>query len=231
MVGKNVLITSGGCIEKWDKVRGHTNLAKGTIGKIIAEELLAKGANVTYLHGYFTAKPLVKDNQNLHLESFEGILELQDKMKNIILNQKIDVVIMAAAGSDWIVDKMVNQEGEILSQDGKISSDNPPIIHLKKAPKVLKQIKKWDQDVLLVGFKLESNLDKNSLIERAKIRMKTSNANYMIANSSDSLYSTKATHYIINKNHDITECSSKVETAKILVQSIVQAFAKEESAN
>ena len=56
MKGKKVLITSGGCLEKWDQVRGHTNMAKGTIGRIIAE-LLAKGAHVIYLHGYFAEKP------------------------------------------------------------------------------------------------------------------------------------------------------------------------------
>ena len=43
MQEKKVLITSGGCLEKWDQVRGHTNLAKGTIGRIIAEELMTKG--------------------------------------------------------------------------------------------------------------------------------------------------------------------------------------------
>lgn len=43
MKGKKVLITSGGCLEKWDQVRGHTNMAKGTIGRIIAEELISKG--------------------------------------------------------------------------------------------------------------------------------------------------------------------------------------------
>ena len=32
-------------------------MAKGTIGRIIAEELLAKGAHVIYLHGYFAEKP------------------------------------------------------------------------------------------------------------------------------------------------------------------------------
>lgn len=42
MKGKKVLITSGGCLEKWDQVRGHTNMAKGTIGRIIAEELISK---------------------------------------------------------------------------------------------------------------------------------------------------------------------------------------------
>lgn len=86
----------------------------------------------------FSAKPEVGKQQNLQLKSFEGIQDLQEKMKEIVIQQKIDVVIMAAAGSDWIVDYMVDQNGAVLSSAGKISSDTPPIIHLKKAPKVLR---------------------------------------------------------------------------------------------
>lgn len=224
MKGKNVLITSGGCLEKWDSVRGHTNLAKGTIGKLIAEEALDQGANVIYLHGYFSIKPEVGNQQNLQLQSFEGIQDLQEKMKEIIIQQKIDVVVMAAAGSDWIVDYMVDQNGDVLSSDGKISSDNPPIIHLKKAPKVLRQIKSWNPDLLLVGFKLESNLDKEALVERAEIRMGESAADYMIANSSDSLYTNDATHYIIDKEKNIIECKSKKETSEVIVQAIKTAI-------
>ena len=40
--GEKGINTSGGCLEKWDQVRGHTNMAKGTIGRIIAEELISK---------------------------------------------------------------------------------------------------------------------------------------------------------------------------------------------
>ena len=87
MKGKKVLITSGGCLEKWDQVRGHTNMAKGTIGRIIAEELISKGAHVIYLHGYFAEKPNDINNQ-LELHPFEGIIDLRDKMKSIITHEK-----------------------------------------------------------------------------------------------------------------------------------------------
>ncbi len=55
--------------------------------------------------------------------------------------------------------------------NGKISSDIAPIIHFQKAPKVLKQIKEWDPETVLVGFKLESDVNKEELFERAKNRM------------------------------------------------------------
>ncbi|MGM0896508.1 MAG: phosphopantothenoylcysteine decarboxylase [Bacillota bacterium] len=214
MIGKTILITSGGCLEKWDKVRGHTNLATGSMGKLIAEEFLNQGADVIYLHGYFSAKPVAKEGQNLQLESFEGILDLEAQMKKIICLEKIDSVIMAAAGSDWIIDYLTDQNGEIISQDGKISSDNPPIIHLKKAPKILKQIKSWDASLLLVGFKLESDLDKVALVKRAEIRMRDSDADYMVANSSDSLYTQEAVHYIFDKEMKMNEYANKSAAAK-----------------
>lgn len=215
-----ILITSGGCLEKWDSVRRHTNLAKGTIGKLMAEKALDMGANVIYLHGYFSAKPEVGNLQNLSLQSFEGIEDLQEKIRTIILNQSVDVVIMAAAGSDWIVDYMSDKNGQTISSSGKISSDNPPVLHLKKAPKVLRQIKSWNSKLILVGFKLESGLDKESLIERAEMRMKESVADYMIANSSDSLYTNNTTHYILDRDKNITECQDKKKTSEEILKKI-----------
>ncbi|MDM5155267.1 phosphopantothenoylcysteine decarboxylase [Bacillus sp. DX1.1] len=219
MKGKKILITSGGCLEKWDQVRGHTNLAKGTIGRILAEEAMAKGAHVIYLHGYFAEKPSTYGTQ-LELHPFEGIIDLQDKMKSIITHEKIDAVIMAAAGSDWIVDKISDQDGNVLDKNGKISSDIAPIIHFQKAPKVLKQIKEWDPEIVLVGFKLESDISEEELIHRAKERMGSAKADIMIANSSHSLYSHAAIHHVIGRDGEVQLCEGKDETAKVIVSGL-----------
>ncbi|KFN02669.1 hypothetical protein D0U04_14065 [Bacillus clarus] len=216
MKEKKILITSGGCLEKWDQVRGHTNLAKGTIGRILAEELIAKGAHVIYLHGYFAEKPVDTNNQ-LEFHPFEGIVDLQDKLKSIITHEKIDAVIMAAAGSDWIVDKICDQEGNVLDMNGKISSDIAPIIHFQKAPKVLKQIKQWDPETILVGFKLESDISEQELIQRAGGRMEQAKANVMVANSPHSLYSRGAVHHVIGEDGDVKLCNGKDETAREIV--------------
>ncbi|KYG34712.1 hypothetical protein AZF08_10030 [Bacillus gaemokensis] len=216
MKGKKILITSGGCLEKWDQVRGHTNLAKGTIGRILAEEAMSKGAHVIYLHGYFAEKPNAT-NAQLELHPFEGIIDLQDKMKSIITHEKIDAVIMAAAGSDWIVDKICDQEGNTLDMNGKISSDIAPIIHFQKAPKVLKQIKQWDLETILVGFKLESDINDAELIQRARKRMGQAKANLMVANSPHSLYSRAAIHHVIGEDGNVQLCKGKDETAKEIV--------------
>ncbi|MEH7464005.1 phosphopantothenoylcysteine decarboxylase [Bacillus thuringiensis] len=226
MKGKKVLITSGGCLEKWDEVRGHTNLSTGRMGKLLAEEALKTGASVIYLHGYFAEKPEGTHNLSSHL--FEGIIDLQDKMKQIITSEKIDVVIMAAAGSDWIVDKIVDQEGNVMDQLGKLSSEMPPVIHFKKAPKVLLQIKQWDPAVVLVGFKLESAISQQELIARAQIRMEGAQADFIVANASNALYTSETNHYILSKDSEVQVCLDKENTARSLISKLAMIDSEKE---
>jgi len=213
--GKRILITSGGTIEKWDSVRGHTNLAKGIMGCYLAEEALRKEAEVIYLHGYFSKLP--DNHKKMTLYQFEGIYDLGKKIKKLVQSEHIDVVIMAAAGSDWVIDKVLDHNGNPISEVGKMSSDEPPIIHFKKAPKLLSEIKKWNPNLLLIGFKLEHTDDINYLIERANLRMNTSNADFMVANKSGSLYGEDQVHYIVSNTRRYQSYSSKSETAKGLI--------------
>lgn len=213
--GKKILITSGGTLEKWDLVRGHTNLSKGTMGCYLAESALSLGAEVLYLHGYFAKLPV--HSNDMRTIMFEGIEDLGEKIKSIVQSEQIDFVIMAAAGSDWVIDKVYDQSGNLLEEKGKMPSDEPPIIHFKKAPKILGQIKKWAPNTTLIGFKLEATDDIDYLISRAKLRMETSQAQYMVANSSNSLYGADEPHFIVERNGNIVRVEGKEQTANKLM--------------
>nr|WP_054550812.1 phosphopantothenoylcysteine decarboxylase [Lysinibacillus sphaericus] len=213
--GKTVLITSGGTLEKWDRVRGHTNLSKGTMGCYLAEAALAADANVVYMHGYFAQLP---ENQNdMTLIQFEGIEDLGQKVRHAVQQQHVDIVIMAAAGSDWVIDKVYDQSGNLMEETGKMPSDEPPIIHFKKAPKVLGQIKGWQPNVTLVGFKLEATNDEEFLLARARLRMETANAQFMVANSSQSLYGGDEPHWIVPADGQPLKVMGKQKTAEALM--------------
>lgn len=214
--GKTVVITSGGTFEKWDNVRGHTNLSKGAMGCYLAEAALEKGANVIYMHGYFAQLPEHKDD--MQLVRFEGIEDLSEQLKTIVETKKIDYCIMAVAGSDWLVDKVFDQSGNELTEKGKMPSDEPPIIHFKKAPKILAQIKTWAPETTLIGFKLEATEDEAYLIDRATLRMESAQADYMVANSSKSLYGAMEPHYIISKSGDIVKVDGKQAAAIALIE-------------
>lgn len=214
MQGKTVLITSGGTLEKWDNVRGHTNLSKGVMGCYLAEEALKQGANIIYMHGYFAKLPV--NAAQMSLVGFEGIEDLGAKVKYAVQQQGVDIVIMAAAGSDWLVDKVFDQSGNEMTEQGKMPSDEPPIIHFKKAPKILAQIKTWQPAVTLVGFKLEATTEVAELVARATKRMQSSQASFMVANSSKSLYGEHEPHWIIDAAGEVVKASGKEEAAVAL---------------
>jgi len=129
----------------------------------------------------------------------------------------VDIVIMAAAGSDWVIDKVYDQSGNLMEEAGKMPSDEPPIIHFKKAPKVLGQIKEWQPNVMLVGFKLEATSDEEFLLARARLRMESANAQFMVANSSQSLYGGDEPHWIVPADGQPIKVIGKEKTAEALM--------------
>jgi phosphopantothenoylcysteine decarboxylase/phosphopantothenate--cysteine ligase len=96
------------------------------------------------------------------------------------LKKKFDVVIMAAAASDYTPESV---------SKSKIKSDKKFLtIRLKKVPKIIEQVKKLQKDTLLVGFKAESNITKSALIKSAQKKMKDVDADIMIANDIGNKY-------------------------------------------
>ena len=81
---------------------------------------------------------------------------------------------MAAAISDYIPKNPSKK---------KIKSSNTDIsISLKKAPKIIDQIKKIQKNILLVGFKAETNVTKAQLIKSGKKKLEESSSDIIIAN-------------------------------------------------
>lgn len=167
--GKKILITAGPTIEKIDPVRVLTNQSSGKTGTLLADELNSAGAKVTLIYGPGTAKPSV-GIKVIHIHSVTEMLE-QVKLQ---LKKKFDIIILAAAASDYIPKNY---------QSKKIKSNKKSlVINLKKAPKIIDQIKKMQKDVFLVGFKAESDISKTKLIAVAKKKLQESNADLIIAN-------------------------------------------------
>jgi len=172
---KKVLITVGPTLEYIDPVRVITNLSSGKTGVLLASELISAGAKVTIVYGPGNEKP-PKGAKIINVKTSK---EMFDATKNE-LKKKFDVVIMAAAASDYTPENV---------SKSKIKSDKKSlIIRLKKAPKIIDLVRKFQKDALLVGFKAESNISKSALIKSAQKRLKDVDANIMIANDIGSKY-------------------------------------------
>ncbi len=167
--GKKVLITAGPTIEYIDPVRVITNQSTGKTGVLLASELVSAGAKVTLIYGPGKELP----PKGVKLIRVETSQEMFDAVKKE-MKQKFDIVILAAAVSDYIPEK---------SSSVKIKSDqNKIILKLKRASKIIDQIKRIQKNVFLVGFKAETNLSKEKMISESGRKLKESNANLIVAN-------------------------------------------------
>jgi phosphopantothenoylcysteine decarboxylase/phosphopantothenate--cysteine ligase len=104
-------------------------------------------------------------------------VKTSDEMRGALrreLKQKFDIVILAAAASDYTPEKPSRT---------KLNSDLLRIsLKLKRVPKMINDVKKIQNDVFLVGFKAETNISKRNLIEKAKEKMIQSDCDLVIAN-------------------------------------------------
>ncbi|BDQ29999.1 MAG: bifunctional phosphopantothenoylcysteine decarboxylase/phosphopantothenate--cysteine ligase CoaBC [Nitrosopumilus sp.] len=172
---KKILITAGPTLEYIDPVRVITNISSGKTGVLLASELISAGAKVTIVYGPGNQKPS-KGAKVINVTTSKEMFDITKKE----LKKKFDVVIMAAAASDYTPESV---------SKSKIKSDKKCLtIRLKKVPKIIEQVKKLQKDTLLVGFKAESNITKSALIKSAQKKMKDVNADIMIANDIGSKY-------------------------------------------
>ena len=166
---KKVLIVAGPTVEHIDPVRVITNQSSGKTGVSLASELISAGAKVTLIYGPGKERPPAGAKIINVLSSGEMHAAIKSQ-----LEKKFHIVIMAAAVADYI--PITINKKKIKSSKEKIS------ISMKKAPKIIDQIKKYQRDVFLVGFKAETNQNKTQLIKSARKKLRESSADMIIAN-------------------------------------------------
>ena len=192
---KKILMTAGPTIEYIDPVRAITNLSSGKTGTLLASELISAGAKVTLIYGPGNQIP----SKGIKVINVTTSKEMFDVTKKE-LKKKYDIVIMTAAVSDYTPEN---------PSKSKIKSNKKSlVIRLKKSPKIIDYVKKYQKDVLLVGFKAETDLTKNALIKSAQKKMKESGADIIVANDIGKKYQKNP-----NYNHVLIVDSKKTTSS------------------
>lgn len=188
---KKILMTAGPTIEYIDPVRVITNLSSGKTGVLLASELISAGARVTMIYGPGDEKP----PKRARVINVKTNKEMHDITIKELKNRKWDIVIMAAAASDYTPENPSRT---------KIKSDKESMtIRLKKTPIIINQVKKLQKTALLVGFKAETNLTKKVLIKSAQKKMQECNADIIVANDIGVKYQKNPNNnevFIVNPN-------------------------------
>ena len=219
-----LLITSGGTSEKIDQVRSITNHSTGKLGALIAESFLTQGDQVTLVTTQNAVKPAA--HPNLTIQIIENVQDLLETMQSLVKTH--DVLIHSMAVSDYTPIYMAGFDQITASQDlteflnktnvqGKISSqDDYQVLFLKQTPKIISQVKKWNPNIRLIGFKLLVDVSKEELLTVARASLIKNKAEIIVAND---LYdiSNNQHHAFLVKQDSVIEANTKEEIAQQLV--------------
>ncbi len=163
--GKCILITGGATAEAIDPIRIVTNRASGKTGIELALEAFRRGADVTLVHRGCIG--------------IQGICEFsvesaQDMTDTVIeeLGKGYDLLISTAAVSDFTIKPSKN----------KIKSDKDITLTLKPAPKLIKEARSKYPELKIIGFKAETGVTEDELIESARRSMESSRLSLVVAN-------------------------------------------------
>lgn len=167
IIGKKVLINLGGTYEPIDPIRGISNKSSGKMGLALAREAYIRGADLTLI----AAKCDVEIPTIFNTIHVETSSQMNDTIKSMIGD--FDVFIATAAISDFEPIEM---------RPHKISSSLNISLEFKPVEKIIRQIKDLNEDVFLVGFKAQYDIDEDELIDCALKQIDVAGSNLVVAN-------------------------------------------------
>lgn len=222
-----IIITSGGTSEVIDQVRAITNHATGTLGKIIAEQALERGHEVTLM----TTKQAVKPTFHPHLTIVEitNVESLKETLEPLVKTHQ--VLIHSMAVSDYTpvymtgLDEVRETEDvtsllEKKNTETKISSKaDYQVLFLKKTPKVISHVKQWNPGIQLIGFKLLVDVPKEELFAVARDSIQRNKADYILANDLVDITTDKHLGYLVSQTEAIP-AETKQDIAQLILNTV-----------
>ncbi|MDR2944378.1 MAG: bifunctional phosphopantothenoylcysteine decarboxylase/phosphopantothenate--cysteine ligase CoaBC [Methanosarcinales archaeon] len=174
LTGKTVFVTSGSTAESIDPIRLLTNRASGKTGNALAKEAYIRGAEVYLFHRVKSEWGHLPHFHDIRAESVHEMIEaVTEKIALAPPVSGKNILISAAAISDYTVDAAAS----------KIKSGERDLtIKLKPAKKLIEEACCADPNIFIVGFKAETGVSHQQLIESAASKIDAGIADIVVAN-------------------------------------------------
>ena len=205
--GKRYIVTAGATIEAIDPVRYITNHSTGKMGYAIAEELVARGAEVSLISGR-TTLPTPKGVKRIDVLSAEDMYNAAVKEWD-----NADGGVMCAAVADYT---------PVMVADRKLKkSDDDMRIELKRTKDIAKELGASKGNRVLVGFALETDNEEAN----AEGKLQRKNFDFVVLNSLQDAGAgfrgdTNKVTLIDRNGNEEHPLMSKRDVAKVIVDKI-----------
>ena len=204
-----VLVTSGPTRAYFDRIRYIANTSSGALGKIIVETLAAEGFDVVHIYGAGSMHCDEKFADRVEAIEIETVDDLIDAVHKFCKSEEIQAVVHAMAVLDY-------QPETRLTEKKKSGGDNWSL-NLVKTPKVTPIIRELVPDARFIGFKLESNVSEDELINRAYQSLQSYGLDAVLANDLDKVTAESHEAVIIGKDGGIMgRAGTKAEIANLV---------------
>ena len=191
--GKRILVTAGGTREAVDSVRYIGNMSSGRTASRLADELAAAGHELTWLGAEDAVRPASVERK----VSYYSFADLEARLRELLGSGEYDVVIHAAAVSDFSVASVESSQGDVVQNpQGKLSSESDLLLRLKRNPKLLNQLKSWSGNpaLMVIGFKLTDTDDPQQRIAAVEKQLNHSQIDAVVHNDLSEI-SREAHHF------------------------------------
>lgn len=181
-----VLITAGPTREYLDPVRYLSNDSSGRMGFALASAAATLGCEVTVVTG---PVELLTPEGIRRIDVVSGRQMHREVMR---LAPKANIIIMAAAVSDFMPDKQQRHKIKRKAERSQVRT-----LALKDNPDILAQLgKKKRKDQILVGFAVETkDLEKN-----ARRKLKQKGCDWIVANTAKSIGALSSRALLIHRS-------------------------------
>ena len=214
--GKRFVVTAGPTRGWIDRVRFITNPSTGKMGIAIVENLILRGAEVSFIVGPISEN--VPDQAEVLRVTTSK--EMMDTVLNELSKKKTDVFVSTAAVLDYEPSEM---------EDSKIASGATDIsVRLVPTKKIVEEARKKQKDLFIVGFKVESGVSDKELEKRARAKIEAGTCDLVVANDAQKkgvAFGTDTNEVLIVGGKDFTKnvpLAPKREIARHIVDVIIE---------
>ena len=201
--GKRLLIIGGRSEEPIDSMRIITNRSTGMMAVEVAKRAFERGADVELWMGGCSV-PLP---DYIPTKRFETVADLVEMVRGI----DHDAVIVPAALADFAPHDVTV---------GKIPSDQGFGLDLDPVPKVLPLIR--TRCDVVIGFKAESGLTRQELVEKARSRLEMYNLAAVVANDIDVVGRTSSSATLVTRTDAKDISGTKAEGSDAILDYCVK---------
>ncbi len=179
----NCVVTAGPSFEPLDAVRRLTNFSTGRLGTELANDLVARGHQVTLLVGQGASWG--GPRRAHEVEVFTTTADLHQRLERRS-GQAVEALFHAAAVADFQVANIWTQDaagpraavarGKLPTRAGKL------LVELAPTPKILRHVRAWFPNACLVGWKYEVEGDRAAVLALAAEQLAENHTDACVAN-------------------------------------------------